>query len=84
MVLGLVLVACIGSLVVAALGRQYRVAVYSGMAGYAGFAALDASLIVGVLVVAGVASWVTAVAIAFSSARIVLCGRAAVAAQQNT
>jgi hypothetical protein len=37
-----------------------------------------------VLAVAGVASWVTAVAIAFSSARIVLCARAAVAAQQNT
>jgi hypothetical protein len=83
-VLGLVLVSCIGLLAVAALGRRYRVAFYSGVAGCVGFAALDASLIVGVLVVAGVASWVTAIAMAFSSARIALCARAAVAAQQNT
>jgi hypothetical protein len=84
MVLGLLLVACIGSLLVAALGRQYRVAVYSGMAGCAGFAALDASLIVGTLLVAGRASWVTALAIAVSSGRIALCARAAMASQQNT
>jgi hypothetical protein len=82
--LGLALVSCIGLLAVAALDRRYRVAFYSGVAGCVGFAALDASLIVGVLVVAGVASWVTAVAMAFSSARIALCARAAVAAQQNT
>jgi hypothetical protein len=82
--LGLALVSCIGLLAVAALDRRYRVALYSGVAGCVGFAALDASLIVGVLVVAGVASWVTAVAMAFSSARIALCARAAVAAQQNT
>ena len=83
-VLGLLLVACIGSLLVAALSRQYRVAVYSGMAGCAGFAALDASLIVGALLVAGRASWVTALAIAVSSGRIALCARAAVASQQST
>ena len=82
--LGLALVSCIGLLVVAALGRRYRVSVYSGVAACVGFAALDASLIVGVLVVAGVASWVTALAMAFSSARIALCARAAAAAQQNT
>jgi hypothetical protein len=84
-VLGLVLVSCIGLLAMAALGRRYRVAFYSGVAGCVGFAALDASLIVGVLVVAGVASWVTAVAVAVSSARIAFCARATVAAaQQNT
>ena len=84
-VLGLVLVSCIGLLAIAALGRRYRVAFYSGVAGCVGFAALDASLIVGVLVVAGVASWVTAVAVAVSSARIAFCARAtAAAAQQNT
>jgi hypothetical protein len=83
-VLGLVLVACIGLLVVAALGRRYRIAVYSGIAGCAGFAALDASLIVGTLLVAGRASGLTALAIAVSSARIALCARAAVASQQNT
>src|SRR5207245_402561 len=84
-VLGLVLVSCIGLLAMAALGRRYRVAFYSGVAGCIGFAALDASLIVGVLVVAGVTSWVTAVAVAVSSARIAFCARAtAAAAQQNT
>ena len=50
----------------AALGRRYRVASYSGVAGCVGFAALDVALIVGVLVVAGVLSWVTAVAMACS------------------
>ena len=84
-VLGLVLVSCIGLLATAALGRRYRVAFYSGVAGCVGFAALDASVIVGVLVVAGVTSWVTAVAVAVSSARIAFCARAtAAAAQQNT
>ena len=82
--LGLALVSCVGLLAVAALDRRYRVAFYSSVAGCIGFAALDASLIVGVLVVAGVASWVTAVAMAFSSARIALCARAAAVAQQNT
>jgi hypothetical protein len=82
--LGLALVSSIGLLAVAALDRRYRVAFYTGIAGCVGFAALDASLIVGVLVVAGVASWVTAVAMAFSSARIALCAQAAAAAQQNT
>jgi len=82
--LGLALVSCIGLLAVAALDRRYRVALYAGVAGCVGFAALDASLIVGVLVVAGVASWVMAVAMALSSARIALCARAAAAAQQNT
>jgi hypothetical protein len=84
LVLGLALASCIGLLAVAALGSRYRVAVYSGVAGCVGFAALDASLIVGVLVVAGFASWVTAIAMAFSSARIAFCARAAVLSQQNT
>jgi len=82
--LGLALVSCIGLLAVAALDRRYRVAFYSGIAGCVGFAALDASLIVGTLLAAGRASWVTALAIAVSSGRIALCARAAVASQQNT
>jgi len=82
--LGLALVSCIGLLAVAALDRRYRVAFYSGVAGCVGFAALDASLIVGTLLVAGRTSWVTALAIAVSSGRIALCARAAVASQQNT
>jgi hypothetical protein len=47
-------------------------------------AALDASLIVGTLLVAGRVSGLTVLAIAVSSARIALCARAAVASQQNT
>ena len=74
----------VGGCWVAALGRRYRIAVYSGIAGCAGFAALDASLIVGTLLIAGRASGLTALAIAVSSARIALCARAAVASQQNT
>ena len=82
-VIGLALAACIGLLAVAALGSRYRVSVYSGVAGCVGFAALDASLIVGVLVVAGLASWLTALAVAASLARIAFCARTAVAAQHD-
>jgi hypothetical protein len=84
LVIGLALAFCIGLLAVAAVGRRYRVAACSGVAGCVGFAALDASLIVGVLVIAGFASWVTALAMAVSLARIGFCARAtAAAAQQN-
>jgi hypothetical protein len=72
----LALLACIGFLVVAALGRRYRVSVFSGMAGFAGFAALDIALIVGVMVVAGSLTWVTALAMAGSMVRVALCARA--------
>jgi len=73
---GLALLASIGLLAVAALGRRYRVSVFSGKAGFAGFAALDIALIVGVVVLAGSVTWVTALAMAGSMLRVALCARA--------
>jgi hypothetical protein len=72
----LTLLASIGLLAVAALGRRYRVSVLTGMAGFAGFAALDTALIVGVVVLAGSLTWVTALAMAGSTVRVALCARA--------
>lgn len=76
LVIGLVLASCIGLLTVAALGRRYRVSVFSGLAGFAGFAALDIALIVGVVVLAGSLTWVTTLAMAGSMLRVALCARA--------
>ena len=73
---GLALLASIGLLAVAALGRRYRVSVVSGVAGFAGFAALDTALIVGVTVLAGSMTWVMALAMAGSMLRVALCARA--------
>ena len=75
-VIGVALLASIGSLAVAALGRGYRVSVFSGMAGFAGFAALDITLIVGVTVLAGSLTWVTALAMTGSMVRVAVCARA--------
>ena len=75
-VIGVALLASIGSLAVAALGRRYRVSVFSGMAGFAGFAALDITLIVGVTVLAGSLTWVTALAMTGSMVRVAVCARA--------
>jgi len=72
----LALLASIGLLAVAALGRRYRVCAFSGMAGFAGFAALDIALIVGVVVLAGSLTWVTALAMAGSMLRVAVCARA--------
>ena len=72
----LALLASIGLLAVAALVRRYRVSVFSGTAGFAGFAALDTALIVGVVILAGSLTWVTALAIAGSMVRLTLCARA--------
>jgi hypothetical protein len=74
--IGVALLASIGLLAVAALGRRYRVSVFSGVAGLAGFAALDTTLIVGVVVLAGSLTWVTALAMAGSMVRVALCARA--------
>jgi len=76
LVIGLVLASCIGLLAVAALGRRYRVSVFSGVAGFAGFAALDIALIVAVVVLAGSLTWLTALAMAGSMVRVALCARA--------
>jgi hypothetical protein len=73
---GLALLASIGLLAVAALVRRYRVSVFSGVAGFAGFAALDTTMIVGVVILAGSLTWVTALAVAGSTVRLALCARA--------
>ncbi len=72
----LALLASIGLLAVAALVRRYRVSVFSGRAGFAGFAALDTALIAGVVILAGSLTWVTALAMAGSMVRLALCARA--------
>ena len=75
-VVGVALLASIGLLVVAALGRRYRVSVFSGVAGFAGFAALDIALIVSALALLGPLTWVTALAMAGSMVRVAVCARA--------
>ena len=75
-VVGVALLASIGLLVVAALGRRYRVSVFSGVAGFAGFAALDIALIVSALALLGPLTWVTALAMAGSMVRLAVCARA--------
>jgi len=75
-VVGVALLASIGLLAVAALGRRYRVSVFSGAAGFAGFAALDIALIVGALVMLGPLTWVTALAMAGSMVRLAVCTQA--------
>ena len=73
---GLALLASIGLLAMAALVRRYRVSVFSGVAGFAGFAALDTTMIVGVVILAGSLTWVTALAMAGSMVRVTMCARA--------
>jgi hypothetical protein len=73
---GLALAGLIGLLAVAALGGRYRLAAATGMAGCFGFATLDVALIVSAIFVLGPVSWVTAVAIAASLARIAVTTRA--------
>jgi hypothetical protein len=75
-VAGLALAGLIGLLAVAALGGRYRLAAVTGMAGCFGFAALDVALIVSAIFVLSPVSWVTAVAIAASLARIAITTRA--------
>ena len=73
---GLALLASIVLLAVAALVRRYRVSVFSGVAGFAGYAALDTTMIVGVVILAGSLTWVTALAMAGSMVRVTMCARA--------
>jgi hypothetical protein len=72
----LVLAGLIGLLTVAALGRRYRLAAATGVAGCFGYAALDTALIVAAILVLAPVGWFTALAIAASSARIAVTARA--------
>ena len=75
-VTGVVLAGLIGLLAVAALGRRYRLATATGVAGCFGFATLDAALIVAAIFVLTPLTWITALAMAASAARIAVTARA--------
>ena len=72
---GLTLAGLIGLLAVAALGRRYRLATATGVAGCIGYAALDAALIIAAPFLLTPVGWVTATAMAASAARIALTAR---------
>ncbi len=74
--LGLALVTCIGLLVAAALGRRYRLAARTGVAGCIGMAMLDLVLITGVTFAVTSVTWVTVTAMAASTVRIAVIARA--------
>jgi hypothetical protein len=75
-VAGLVLASFIALLAVAALGRRYRLATATGVAGCFGYAALDAALIVAAILVLAPVGWFTALAMAASLTRIAVTARA--------
>jgi len=72
---GLTLAGLIGLLAMAALGRRYRLATATGVAGCIGYAALDAALIIAAAFLLTPVGWVTAVAMAASSVRIAVTAR---------
>ena len=72
----LALAAVITLLATSALGARYRLAVRTGAAGFLGVIALDASLIAGAAFAGVPLTWVLAVAMAASAARICYAARA--------
>ena len=72
---GLTLAGLIGLLAVAALGRRYRLATATGVAGCIGYAALDAALIIAAPFLLTPVGWVTATAMTASAARIAVTAR---------
>ncbi len=75
-VAGVVLAGLIGLLAVAALGRQYRLATATGVAGCFGFATLDLALIVAAIFVLAPLGWVTVLAMTASATRVAVTARA--------
>jgi hypothetical protein len=75
-VTSVVLAGLIGLLAMAALGRRYRLATATGVAGCFGYAALDAALIVAAILVLAPMGWFTVLAMAASSARIAVTAKA--------
>lgn len=65
----------VGLLAVAALGRRYRLAAVTGVAGCVGYAALDVTLIAGACFMLAPVGWMTAAAMAASFARIGVTAR---------
>jgi hypothetical protein len=76
MLAGLTLAAVIALLATSALGTRYRLAARMGAAGFLGVIALDAALIAGVAFAGVPLTWVLAVAVAASAARISFAARA--------
>ena len=76
MLAGLTLAAVIVLLATSALGTRYRLAVRTGAAGFLGVIALDAALIASVAFAGAPLTWVLAVAVAASAARISYAARA--------
>jgi hypothetical protein len=72
----LALAAVIALLATSALGTRYRLAVRTGAAGFLGVIAVDASLIAGAAFAGVPLTWVLAVAMAASAARICYAARA--------
>jgi hypothetical protein len=73
---GLALITSIGLLATAALGRHYRLAARTGVAGCIGMLTLDFVMIAGVTFAVMPVTWVTVVAMAASTARIAVTARA--------
>jgi hypothetical protein len=73
---GLALAVVVALLATSALGKRYRLAARTGAAGFFGVIALDASLIVGVAFAGAPLTWVLAVAMAASAARLSYAARA--------
>ena len=76
MLAGVTLAAVIALLATSALGKRYRLAARTGAAGFLGVIALDASLIAGVALAGVPLTWLLAVAMAASAARICYAARA--------
>lgn len=74
--LGLALIAVVGLLAAAALGRCYRQAERAGVAGCLGMGLLDLVMIIGVAVAVPSLTWVTATAMVASAARLAFNARA--------
>lgn len=72
---GLTLAGLVGLLAVAALGRRYRLATATGVAGCLGYAAIDLALIIAAAFLLAPVGWITAAAMAASAARIALIAR---------
>ena len=75
-ILGLTLIATIGLLAAAALTPAYRLATRAGRAACASTTALDIAMITGVILTAPSITWLTAVALAASTARAVVTSAA--------
>ena len=74
--LGLALITVIGLLAASALSTRYRLAARAGVAGCIGMAALDTVMITGVAFAIAPVTWITAGAMAASTARIAFTARA--------